>query len=449
MRSPAKKTVPHRSEVFWSLVYVTIAIVWIITSDWLLALVVGTPYDNTAYQTMKGIAFVLVTGASLYVILRRSRLQAERQRELIQQSNQQRQVLFMNNPQPMWLYDLETLRFLEVNHAAVEQYGYSRDEFLSMTLKDIRPQDDVPRLVEDIQQERPMLQDSGEWRHQLKDGSLRDVQIISHLVQHDDRDAVLVIAYDISEQKALEARLEEQNDLRARLDRELELRRFRQRFMSMMSHQFRTPLTAVGMSANLMHGYCERGDQPHKVEEHYNRITKQVQRLNEMLDDIMEVFETEALRLEFAPVVVDCCAYLAKLAHENYPPNRVKLHTPDCPIMVEADEKLLAHAIDNLVSNALKYSPPDQSVDLKIEQHEDQVELSVCDYGVGIPQADIPRLFDAFYRGKNVQDIPGNGLGLSIVAQTVELHGGEVDVSSEVNQGTRFVVRLPRAKQLA
>ena len=112
-------------------------------------------------------------------------------------------LLFQHHPTPMWVYDLKTLAFLDVNDAAVEKYGYTREEFLSMTLKDIRPPEDVPRLLNDVTRERPGLQHSGEWRHTVKDGRTIDVEITSHTVQLRGRKAVLVMAQDISERKSV------------------------------------------------------------------------------------------------------------------------------------------------------------------------------------------------------------------------------------------------------
>ncbi len=110
-------------------------------------------------------------------------------------------LLFANNPLPMWVYDLETLLFLEVNDAAMAQYGYSRDEFLRMQITDIRPKEDVPRLLEHVAMQRPRLQSSGEWRHQRKDGHIIDVQITSHALVYGGRKAALVVAQDITERK--------------------------------------------------------------------------------------------------------------------------------------------------------------------------------------------------------------------------------------------------------
>ncbi|HEX4834859.1 MAG TPA: PAS domain S-box protein [bacterium] len=118
-------------------------------------------------------------------------------------------LLFANNPLPMWVYDLETLLFLEVNDAAMVQYGYSRDEFLRMRITDIRPKEDVSRLLEHVAMRRPRLQSSGEWRHQRKDGHIIDVQITSHALTYDGRKAALVVAQDITERKRAEEALRE------------------------------------------------------------------------------------------------------------------------------------------------------------------------------------------------------------------------------------------------
>ncbi len=123
------------------------------------------------------------------------------------------QLLFQNHPLPMWIYDLKTLAFLEVNDAAVEKYGYSREEFLRMTPKDIHPVEELSRLEKDVQRKRPTLQHSGEWKHQLKNGRVIDVEITSHTLEYNGRKAVLVTTQDITERKQAEKALRENEEL--------------------------------------------------------------------------------------------------------------------------------------------------------------------------------------------------------------------------------------------
>ena len=138
------------------------------------------------------------------------RKQAE---EALQKSEERYRFLFENNPLPMWVYDLKTLAFLAVNDWAVEKYGYTREEFLHMTIADIRPAEDVSRLMEDVSKPRPALQHSSEWRHRLKEGIIIDVEITSHTLRIDDRDAALVVAQDITERKRAEEALQEKEHL--------------------------------------------------------------------------------------------------------------------------------------------------------------------------------------------------------------------------------------------
>ena len=121
-------------------------------------------------------------------------------------------LLFANHPIPMWIYDLETLAFLDVNDAALEKYGYTRDEFLALTIKDIRPEEDVERLINTFEQKRPALNHSGEWRHLLKNGQLIDVEIATHTLDFEGHKAALVIAQDITERKQMEEVLRESED---------------------------------------------------------------------------------------------------------------------------------------------------------------------------------------------------------------------------------------------
>src|SRR5208282_3055427 len=123
-------------------------------------------------------------------------------RDLLNQKDVKFRLLFEDNPLPMWVFDRETLRFLEANHAAVAHYGYTHEEFLSMTIADIRPPEDVPRLKETVAGATG-LASSGQWRHRLRDGRLIDVEVSSHAITHGGRQAVLSVVQDITQRKQL------------------------------------------------------------------------------------------------------------------------------------------------------------------------------------------------------------------------------------------------------
>ena len=112
----------------------------------------------------------------------------------------------------MWVYDLETLAFLNVNHTAIDKYGYSRDEFLRMTIKDIRPQEDIPKLLEKVNHIREGYDEAGTWRHRKKDGTVIDVEIISHSMMYEGKRAEIVLAHDITERKQAEEELKKSED---------------------------------------------------------------------------------------------------------------------------------------------------------------------------------------------------------------------------------------------
>ncbi len=130
----------------------------------------------------------------------------------LQENDASFRILFVNNPQPMWVYDLGTLKFLEVNNAAIDRYGYSRDEFLGMRMTDIRPAEDVPRLLEDVATNRTGLQHSGQWRHTLRSGKLVDVEITSHTLIFGGRNAELVVVHDVTDRNLIEQALRESEE---------------------------------------------------------------------------------------------------------------------------------------------------------------------------------------------------------------------------------------------
>lgn len=183
-------------------VYAFLSSFWIISSDQLLAFITRNPQYLTTIQTLKGWTFVLITSITLYALVNWGTRR-------LQKSEQHYRDLFFAHPQPMWVYDLETLRFLDVNEAAIQHYGYSKAEFLSMKITEVRPPEDIPRLLEGLSQIQIGLNRIGIWQHIKKDGTLIQVEIIAHTLEWGGRFAEVVLAQDITEQLKTKVQLEQ------------------------------------------------------------------------------------------------------------------------------------------------------------------------------------------------------------------------------------------------
>jgi len=191
-----------------ALIYILFGSLWILLSD--SALEFFIPHTSPEYpfaQTLKGWFFILASASLLYAILRRDEAALDEHLEIDQKNQRLYQDLFESNPHPMWVYDLEALNFLMVNDAAVDHYGYSREEFLQMTIKDIRPAEQIPALMANLANQPKVLEKSSGWQHLKKDGTLIEVEVSSHSLNFEGRPARMVLVNDITEQKKTEQAL--------------------------------------------------------------------------------------------------------------------------------------------------------------------------------------------------------------------------------------------------
>lgn len=217
------------------------------------------------------------------------------------------------------------------------------------------------------------------------------------------------------------------------------------RFVSMTSHEFRTPLAVILSSTELLEAYADRW-KPEKKAEHFGRIRASVQNMTQLIDGILLIGKGEAGVLDFRPAATDldriCREVIAAVVARSGQPREIEYEPPEV-VDAHADERLIRHALDNLLSNAIKYSPGGGRVRLVARSDGREATFVVSDEGVGIPGPDRERLFQSFQRGSNVGTIPGTGLGLAVVKRAVDLHRGSVRVQSEVGSGSRFEVVLP------
>lgn len=253
------------------------------------------------------------------------------------------------------------------------------------------------------------------------------------------------------------SRIEAEKKLRKNLQISEELKKqaealseLRSRYISMTSHEFRTPMSVIQMSANLLERYSDKWSEEKKIN-HIHRIQSAINNMNQLLEDVLTLGKAESGTVEFNPSPTDLVNFcqeiieeLQLITHNQIP---INLSSNKNETEVYLDRKLLRHIVTNLLSNALKYSPDGGTVNLKIHIEDKQISLEFKDEGIGIPPEDQQKLFEAFHRSVNVGKIPGTGLGLAIVKQCVDLHQGKITVKSEVagnpQQGTTFTVTLP------
>ncbi|MGB3205542.1 MAG: ATP-binding protein [Crinalium sp.] len=218
------------------------------------------------------------------------------------------------------------------------------------------------------------------------------------------------------------------------------------RILASVSHDLRNPLTTILTSTHLLKDYGHKFSQE-KKDKHYERISGAVSKMNQLLEDVLVWSKTDLGKLSFQPSCLDAIAFCKDLIEEfkiiATPQHTLTLSTTEEYIELISDEKLLLHILGNLLSNAIKYSPQGGTISLEISRNQQQVTFRIQDQGIGIPTDYQTQLFQPFERAKNVGKISGTGIGLWIVKNSVDLHGGQISVDSVVGVGTTFTVTLP------
>lgn len=245
---------------------------------------------------------------------------------------------------------------------------------------------------------------------------------------------------DITERKRAE------EDIRLALAQQKELNQLRSQFISMTSHEFRTPLATILSSAELLKFYADRMDESERLAL-LDSVENCVKRMTHMLDRVLLIGKSDADMLDFAPAPLhlpSLCASVVDEVRAQHPDTTCTLVTSVDPDLGEGhfDGKLLRHILSNLLSNAIKYSPEGGEVSFRVQRNGPRTQFEISDQGIGIPKDEIPHLFESFHRASNVGNIQGTGLGLAIVKRSVHRHGGTIEVDSNVGKGTRFVVRI-------
>jgi PAS domain S-box-containing protein len=271
-----------------------------------------------------------------------------------------------------------------------------------------------------------------EAEHQLKEYAAHLEELVTERTQ--------------SLQHMLEALSQAKEEVSLSLEKEKELGQLKSRFVSMASHEFRTPLSAVQLSASLIDKYAQPFDNPNIIK-HVARIKHAVGNLTSILNDFLSLEKLEAGRVEpsfsrfdLVKLAEEITEEMQMLAKQNQ--NIIYQHTGISHI-ANLDASLLKNCIINLIANAIKYSGENTFIEFNTEINEAGCHIIIKDNGIGIPEADQKHLFEAFFRAHNTGNIPGTGLGLNIVARYASLMNGTIDFKSNVNHGTLFTISFP------
>ena len=388
--------------------------------------------------------------------------------EALQESEERFRQLAENIHEVFWIISLDGPQMLYVSPAYEEIWGKSSASLYENPmswLSTVHPDDRdcLLAILENL--------DGGdydaEYRIVRPDGSIRWIRdrgfSINDAQGRPYRRAG--IAKDITVHKQAEA-----ETFKALL-KERELGELKSRFVSMTSHEFRTPLTAIQSSLELLLRYRDRYSEERQLT-HLHHIQTSVEHMTQILNDILVVGEAESGKFEFNPRPIDLVQFCRNLVEELQLSTKNKCaiaftyQTNSTPTPQDSDqeetrqidnlpcgfplldEKLLRRILGNLLSNAIKYSPTGSAVQFHLTCFDDTAIFQIQDQGIGIPAQDLAHLFEPFHRANNVGSIQGTGLGLAIVKQGVDLHGGEITVASVVGEGTTFTVTLPLSNSM-
>jgi PAS domain S-box-containing protein len=330
------------------------------------------------------------------------------------------------------------------NQATAHIFAYPLHQLIAMSVQEL--------MLEPFDKQKANEGFSSEQGAELtgirKDGSQFPIHFAMNKLNLRDGGIYTCIIRDISYRKRVESEIIERERIQIALEKERELRGLKNHFLSMMGHELNTPLTSINLSYDMLKKYRHLST-PEENEQALDNIQQQVEHLRDMVKDMMTLSRSEAEGIEVDPQEVDLITYCRDVVEEfqfgYHKTHQVMFECEAQDIRAQIDRRSLRRVFTNLLSNAIKYSPEGGVILFQVihRPEADEAIIKVSDSGIGVPEEDMPRLFEAFHRATNAAALPGTGLGLAIVKQIIELHYGTVSFESEVGKGTSFTIHLP------
>ncbi|QNJ99071.1 sensor histidine kinase [Constantimarinum furrinae] len=361
--------------------------------------------------------------------------------------------IFNESLNEIFIFDARTLKFIDVNKGALNNIGYTLEELRSMTPVDIKPNFTLVKFNNLI---APLLNDleaklKFNTIHKRKDGSIYPVEVHLQKSKTGENDLLVAIILDVTEQEAYTQKLEQQVTERTRrleeaLNKEKELNELKTKFLSLVSHEFKTPLSGILTSATLAGKYTE-SEQQEKRDKHLKTIQSKVKYLNNIINDFLSIERLESGKVKYIfsnfplskvvnEVIYDANMLLKEGQHIEYPENIDS-------IFIDFDEKILELILTNLINNAIKYSSENSTIHIMAETQAKELVLTVKDEGIGIPENEQKYIFNRYFRAENALLNQGTGIGLNIVKTHLENLGGAITFTSIQERGTEFKVTIP------
>ena len=342
----------------------------------------------------------------------------------------------------------------EWNQTSEKITGFTKNEVLGENLVKTYITEDYREAVKKVLDNALKGQETANFEFPLFAKNGQRVMVLLNSSSRRDADGNIVgmlgVGQDITilneYKKNLESKVEfRTRELQESLAREKELGQLKTSFVSMASHEFRTPLTSIKATSDIILRYFDKFSRD-DIDERLEKIKREVEDMTIMLEDILIIGKSDAQKLDYNPELLNIVDLITNIITEyQLSESEIRPITYDISspvIMVNADKKWIKHVVINLFSNATKYSEKNKPIEIIIKQKQSSISFCFLDYGIGISKEDIKLLFEPFHRGKNVQNISGTGLGLSVVQKAVELHNGKIEVESKIGKGSSFKVIL-------
>jgi len=253
--------------------------------------------------------------------------------------------------------------------------------------------------------------------------------------------------HEIEERTVVEKALRKsESELKVSLDKEKQLSKMKSRFVSMASHEFRTPLSTIHSSADLIEAYTKESAGDKRLK-HVERIRASVNNLTNILNDFLSLSKLEENQVQHKPTEFDlgdfCQEIIDEIKYMLKPGQQIQHSKAECEASLYLDKSMLKNIMYNLLSNAIKYSPPGKPISCEADVIKQELKITIADKGIGIPDKDKPAMFTRFHRAQNAENIQGTGLGLNIVKRYLDILDGDITFESELNKGTTFYVTIP------